>query len=128
MEIFNNFNKIFFYLIFNNLLLNFFILVIFYKILYIKLNNIFNKIEIRLLNKYSLFNKIKYNLNKIEYSVKLYLNIKFLIWFFYFLNNNIKISINLLVVDKKLNIKLYNLFLNNFFNNIIFFYKNIKFF
>nr|QVO51002.1 DNA-directed RNA polymerase subunit beta [Ulva compressa] len=128
VEIFNNFNKTPSYLIFNNSSLNFFILAIFYKLLYIKLNNTFNKIETRLLNKYSLFNKTKYNSNKIEHSVKPYLNIKPPTWSFYFLNNNIKTSINLLAVDKKLNIKSYNLFLNNFSNNIIFFYKNIKLF
>lgn len=128
VEILNNFNKTPSYLFFNNSSLNFFILAIFYKLLYKKLNNKFNKIEKKLLNKYSLFNKTKYSSNTIENIFKPYLNIKFSIWSFYFLNNNVNTSINLLTVDKKLDIKSYNLFLNNFSNNIIYFYKNIKLF
>nr|AKC35206.1 DNA-directed RNA polymberase subunit beta [Ulva sp. UNA00071828] len=128
VEIFNNFNKNPSYLFFNNSSLNFFILAIFYKLLYKKLNNTYNKIEKKLINKYITFNAIKYNSNKIENTFKLYLNKKSLIWPFYFLNNNIKTNINLLNIDKKLDIKKYNLFLNFFSNNIIIFYKNIKIF
>nr|YP_010835631.1 RNA polymerase beta'' subunit [Ulva meridionalis]WFS80099.1 RNA polymerase beta'' subunit [Ulva meridionalis] len=118
VEIFNNFNKNPSYLFFNNSSLNFFILAIFYKLLYKKLNNTYNKIE----------KKSKYNSNEIENIFKLYLNKKCLIWPFYFLNNNIKTSITLLNINQKLGIKEYNLFLNFFSNNIIVFYKNIKVF
>ncbi len=133
VEIFNNFNKNPSYLFFNNSSLNFFILAIFYKLLYKKVNNTYNKIEKKFINKYIIFNKINYNSNKIETNkieniFKLYLNKKSLIWPFYFLNNNIKTSINLINIDKRLGIKEYNLFLNFFSNNIIIFYKNIKVF
>ena len=128
VEICNNFNKNPSYLFFNNSSLNFFILAIFYKLLYKKLNNKFNKIEKRLLNKHYLFNKINDNSTTVENIFKPYLNINLSIWPFYFLNNNIKTSINLLTIDKKLDIKSYNVFLNYFSNNIIYFYKNIKLF
>nr|YP_010530066.1 RNA polymerase b''-subunit [Ulva tepida]UXW92164.1 RNA polymerase b''-subunit [Ulva tepida] len=126
VEVLNNFNKNPSYLFFNNSSLNFFILAIFYKLLYKKLNNTSNKIEKKLLNKYIIYNNIKYNSNKVENIFKLFLNKKSLIWPFYFLNKNIKTSITLLDIDKKLDIKKYNLFLNFFSNNIIVFYKNIK--
>nr|UFQ87295.1 RNA polymerase beta subunit [Ulva torta] len=124
VEILNNFNKNSSYLFFNNSSLNFFILAIFYKLLY----NKYNKIENDFINEYTLFNNSKYSSNKIENIFKFYLNKKSLIWPFYFLNNNIKTNINLVNIDKKLDIKEYNLFLNFFSNNIICFYKNIKFF
>nr|YP_009220456.1 DNA-directed RNA polymerase subunit beta [Ulva fasciata]ALR86954.1 DNA-directed RNA polymerase subunit beta [Ulva fasciata] len=122
VEICNNFNKNPSYLFFNNSSLNFFILSIFYKLLY----NKYNKIENNFRNEYTLFNNSRYNSNQIEKTFKFYLNKNPLIWPFYFLNNNIKTSINLLNIDKKLDIKEYNLFLNFFSNNIVYFYKNIK--
>nr|ULC80453.1 DNA-directed RNA polymerase subunit beta [Ulva lacinulata] len=128
VEILHNFNKNPSYLFFNNSSLNFFILAIFYKLLYKKLNNKYNKIENNFINEYILFNNSRYDSNKIEKAFKFYLNKKPLIWPFYFLNNDIKTSINLLNIYKKLDIKEYNLFLNFYSNNIIYFYKNIKVF
>lgn len=130
VEVFNNFNKNSSYLFFNNSSLNFFILAIFYKLLYKKLNNKHYKIEKKFINKYIIFNKSEYNLTKIELKniFKSYLNKKSLIWPFYFLNNNIKTSLNLVNIDTKLGIKEYNLFLNFFSNNIICFYKNVTIF
>nr|YP_010020682.1 DNA-directed RNA polymerase subunit beta [Ulva rigida]QOK35601.1 DNA-directed RNA polymerase subunit beta [Ulva rigida] len=128
VEICNNFNKTPSYLLFNNSSLNFFILAIFYKLLYNKLNNKFNKLEKRVFNKYYLDNNINYNSNTIENIFKPYLNINLSRWPFYFLNHHSHISINLLTLDQTLDIKSYNIFLNFFSNNIIYFYKNIKFF
>ena len=128
VEIFNNFNKNSSYLFFNNTSLNFFILAIFYKLLYKKLNNKHYKIETKFINKHIIFNKVQYNSIKIENIFKSYLNKKSLIWPFYFLDNNIKTSINLVNIDKKLGVKEYNLSLNFFSNNIICFYKKIKIF
>lgn len=127
VEIFNNFNKNPSYLFFNNSTLNFFILAIFYKLLYKKLNNKLYKAEKTFLNKNNLINN-KYNLNKCENMFKLYLNNKSSIWSFYFLNFNVKTSINLVNYEEKVNIKGYSLFFNNFSSNIIYFYKSIRIF
>ena len=121
ITILNNFNKNPSYLLFINSSLNFFILIIFYKLL--------NKNKMNVKTNKLFLNKIKNNnyLKKII-DFKIYFNKKISIWSFYFLLPNLKTKIKINNFLNTYNKNEKYLFFYYFSINIISFYKMITYF